>query len=53
MSSFADKLKNFFGISRSLSDEVYEDLTDLLVEGDFGAASAYSFAERLKEACRK
>jgi fused signal recognition particle receptor len=36
-----------------LSEEIFEDLTDLLVEGDFGAAEAYRIAERLKEACKK
>ena len=53
MSSFADKLKSFFGIRQSLSEEVFEDLTDLLVEGDFGAAGAYKLAERLRETCKK
>ena len=53
MNSFADKLKNFFGIGRSLSEEVFEELTDLLVEGDFGAAGAYALAEKLKLACKR
>ena len=53
MNTFADKLKNFFGIRRSLSEEVFDDLTDLLVEGDFGAAGAYALAEKLKEICKK
>ena len=53
MSSFAEKIKNFFGIRPSLSEEVFDDLTDLLVEGDFGAAEAYKLAEKLKENCKK
>jgi len=53
MSSFSEKLKNFFGIRPSLSEELFEDLTDLLVEGDFGAAGAYKLAEKLKERCKK
>ena len=53
MSSFTDKLKSFFGFNRSLTEEVFEDLTDLLVEGDFGPAGAYKLAEKLKERCRK
>jgi len=53
MNFFSDKLKNFFGIGRSLSEEVFEDFTDLLVEGDFGAAGAYALAEKLKAACKK
>ena len=53
MSSFAEKLKNFFGFGRSLSEETYEELTDLLVEGDFGAQGAYKLAEKLKDECKK
>ena len=53
MNAFAEKLKNFFGIGRSLSKEVFEDLTDLLVEGDFGAGAAYALAEKLEAACKK
>ena len=53
MSAFSDKLKNFFGITRGLSEENFEDLSDLLVEGDFGAAGAFALAEKLKEVCRK
>ena len=53
MNSFAAKIKSFFGIKRGLSDEVFDDLTDLLVEGDFGAAGAYKAAEKLKELCKK
>ncbi|AEF80623.1 signal recognition particle-docking protein FtsY [Leadbettera azotonutricia] len=53
MSVFSDKIKNFFGIGKTLSGEVFEDLTDLLVEGDFGAAGAYRLADELKDACKK
>ena len=53
MSSFADKIKNFFGRRQGLSAEVFEDLADLLVEGDFGAKGAWALTEKLKEACSK
>ena len=53
MISFASKLKNFFGIQQSLSDDVYEDLADLLVEGDFGATGAYKLTEKLRDVCKK
>jgi len=53
MSSFADKIKNFFGKRQSLSEEVFEDLADLLVEGDFGAKGAWALTEKLKEVCGK
>ncbi|MCL2479456.1 MAG: signal recognition particle-docking protein FtsY, partial [Treponema sp.] len=38
---------------KSLSEEVFDDLTDLLVEGDFGASVAYKLADRLREQCKK
>jgi fused signal recognition particle receptor len=53
MKGFAERLKNFFGLGNILSEEIFEDLTDLLVEGDFGAAEAYRIAGRLKEVCKK
>jgi len=53
MNSFSDKLKSFFGLGRSLSEEVFEDFTNLLVEGDFGAAEAYALTEKLQAACKK
>jgi fused signal recognition particle receptor len=53
MNPFAAKLKKFFGVRQSLSEEMFEDLTDLLVEGDFGAAGAYRLAEELRKACKK
>jgi fused signal recognition particle receptor len=53
MISFTEKLKNFFGLGKTLSEEVFEDLSELLVEGDFGAAEAYEISDRLKEACKK
>ena len=52
MNIFADRLKSFFGHRHGLSEEVFEELTDLLVEGDFGAAGAYKLAEKLKETCK-
>jgi len=45
---FADKLKALFRRS-TLDDEAYEDLADLLVEGDIGAAFAYELVESLKK----
>ena len=53
MNSFTEKLKGFFGMGRGLSREVFEELTDLLVEGDFGAAGAYRLAGKLEEACKR
>jgi len=53
MNSFAEKLKSIFGRRQSLSEETFEDLADLLVEGDFGAAGAYKLTEKLKSVCGK
>jgi fused signal recognition particle receptor len=50
---FAGRLKNFFGIRSAVSEELFEDLADLLVEGDFGAAEAFSMADKLRDYARK
>jgi fused signal recognition particle receptor len=50
---FAGRIRDFFGLGRSVSEDFFEDLLDLLVEGDFGAASAMKLADRLKEISRK
>lgn len=49
---FADKLKALFRRS-ALDEEAYDDLADLLVEGDLGASFAYEIVEKLKQKCRK
>ncbi|MDR2631103.1 MAG: signal recognition particle-docking protein FtsY [Spirochaetaceae bacterium] len=51
--SFAGRIKSFFGLKKNINDELYEDLADLLVEGDFGAAEAFKTVDKLKEYCRK
>jgi hypothetical protein len=33
---FGEKLKEFFSARSVLSDELFDDLCDLLIEGDFG-----------------
>ena len=53
MTAFADRIKNFFRLGKTLSEEVFEDLTDLLVEGDFGAAEACRISDKLRELCKK
>jgi fused signal recognition particle receptor len=50
---FAGKIKNFFTRFHGVSEELFEDLADLLVEGDFGAAEAYGITEKLREYCKK
>jgi fused signal recognition particle receptor len=53
MGTFTDALKNFFGLRKTVSTELFGDLCDLLVEGDFGANNAYKITETLRETCRK
>jgi fused signal recognition particle receptor len=53
MGTFTDALKNFFGLRKTVSMELFDDLCDLLVEGDFGANNAYKITEKLREACKK
>lgn len=52
-STFAEKLKRLLGIGGDLSEELFEELTDLLVEGDFGAAEAFKTVEKLQSRCKK
>ncbi|MDR2494305.1 MAG: signal recognition particle-docking protein FtsY [Spirochaetaceae bacterium] len=51
--TFTERIKQFFGIQSALSEEFFEELTDLLVEGDVGPAGAYRVADKLREVCRK
>ncbi|MDR1108544.1 MAG: signal recognition particle-docking protein FtsY [Spirochaetaceae bacterium] len=51
--SFAGRIKSFFGLNKPVNEALYEDLADLLVEGDFGAAEAFSAVDKLKEHCGK
>jgi fused signal recognition particle receptor len=51
--NFAGKLKEIFGQKSSIAEEFYEDLGDLLIEGDFGAAPAMKLAENLEALAKK
>jgi fused signal recognition particle receptor len=51
--NFAGRIRNFFGRRGDLSEEFFEDLADLLVEGDFGAAGAYETVDQVRELCKK
>jgi fused signal recognition particle receptor len=52
MASFRDKIKSFFGIQTKVEEEFFDDLADLLVEGDFGAAEAWRIIEELRKRCK-
>jgi fused signal recognition particle receptor len=53
IAGFRERLKNFFGLRDAVKEEFFDDLADLLVEGDFGAAESYRTVEKLRERCRK
>ena len=46
---FAQKIKGFFSGKSDFTEEMFDDLSDLLVEGDFGAAEAYKTVELLRQ----
>lgn len=51
--SFGEKLKNLFSKKSTMNDDFYDDLTDLLVEGDIGAKTAFTLVEELETVCSK
>jgi fused signal recognition particle receptor len=53
MASFREKIKSFFGLQAKIEESFFEDLADLLVEGDFGAAEAWQTIEELRDLCKK
>jgi fused signal recognition particle receptor len=50
---FSEKLKNFFSGKPAINEELFDELCDLLIEGDFGASQAYKTVELLKEQYKK
>ena len=50
--SFGEKFLALFKKKRSLNDDFYEELTDILVEGDIGAKTAYQIVDELEQICR-
>jgi len=50
---FSEKIKNFFSGKPAINEELFDDLCDLLIEGDFGASQAYKTVELLKEQYKK
>ncbi|MCL2412031.1 MAG: AAA family ATPase, partial [Treponema sp.] len=45
---FGEKIKKFFTGKTAVNEALYDDLCDLLIEGDFGAAQGYKTVELLK-----
>ena len=50
---FAEKIKSLFGKGKKINDDFYDELTDLLVEGDIGAKTSYTIVEELETICSK
>ncbi len=50
--SFAQKLKNLFSANK-IDEFFFEELTDLLIEGDVGAKLAFELTEQLEDSCKK
>ena len=48
---FADRLKNFFGIHKNRDKEFFEELSDLLIEGDLGAKTVFELVDELEKSC--
>ncbi|AEJ19382.1 signal recognition particle-docking protein FtsY [Gracilinema caldarium] len=51
--TFAEKLKRLIGIGSKISDDFFDELADLLVEGDFGASEAIKTVEMVKFRSKK
>ena len=48
---FSDRLKTLLGIGAT--DAFFDDLEDLLIEGDVGARAALAAVDTLKGVCRR
>ena len=51
--SFGEKLKSLFSKGSSINDDFYDELTDMLVEGDIGAKTAFELVDELQSICSK
>ena len=43
--TFGEKFKALFKKKSAISDDFYEELTDILVEGDIGAKTAFEIVD--------
>ena len=51
MFSFTQKLKGLFS-GNKIDEEFYDNLTDILVEGDIGAKMAFEITDTLEKICK-
>ena len=45
---FGARLASFFGFRKQLDESFFEDLEDVLIEGDFGAKNAYEISSMVE-----
>ena len=50
---FAERIRAFFTGAPAVSDAFFDELSDLLVEGDLGAKEAFAAADSLRGICKK
>ena len=51
--SFGEKLKNLFKNTKKINEDFYDQLTDMLVEGDIGAKTAFFIVDELSQICQE
>lgn len=51
--SFGEKLKSLFSKGSSINEDFFDELTDMLVEGDIGAKTAFEVVDELESICNK
>ena len=49
--TFGEKLKALFSKKQAISDDFYDELIELLVEGDIGAKTSYEIVDELQKIC--
>lgn len=49
--SFGEKFKSLFSGKSAIDDDFYDELIELLVEGDVGAKTSYEIVDELQEYC--
>ena len=49
--SFGEKLKSLFSKKAAIDDDFYDELIELLVEGDIGAKTSYEIVDELQKIC--
>lgn len=50
--TFADKLKRLFGIHTVKDESFFDELSDVLIEGDLGAKNVFELIDTLEKKCR-